>query len=313
MQRRLRELALELDTITRKHAVKRQKGAFSANEIRGAMRNRVPIDKQSALVEPIVYQRNLPRQNSLVPKFSAKPEFKVTLEEAIDGIEGDSASGQLFQIFTRVDDLDSADFFSGTFSEAITRADSTLCDRIAPTFPPDQFTPDRVIFMDIETTGLSSSPLFLIGVMVWEADGFEARQYLARNYGEEAAVISCFVETCAQKQLLITFNGKSFDFPYIRTRAAANGLPFDIEPAHFDILHESRRIWKHALPDCRLQTLERYICNRPRCGDVPGEQIPEIYHEYVRTENAALIAEVLKHNLLDLITMADLMTRFPKL
>ena len=115
-----------------------------------------------------------------------------------------------------------------------------------------------------------------------------------------------------RKKLLITFNGKSFDFPYIRLRATANGIPFDLELNHLDMLHECRRIWKLELPNCRLQTLEQHICGRSRHGDIPGDQIPAAYHSYVRTGNAWQIVEILKHNMLDLVTMADLMVRFPE-
>ena len=39
--------------------------------------------------------------------------------------------------------------------------------------------------------------------------------------------------------------------------------------------------------------------------------IPDAYHDFVHTGNARLIVDVLKHNVLDLITMADIMSRFP--
>jgi hypothetical protein len=149
--------------------------------------------------------------------------------------------------------------------------------------------------------------------MVWHEGDFEARQFFARNYAEERAVLAMFLDECASRKLLITFNGKSFDFPYIRARSAANGLRFDLAPAHLDMLHECRRIWKRSLPNCKLQTLETFICRRKRHGDIPGDQIPDAYHEYVRSSDAWQMVDVLKHNMLDLITMADLMNRFPPL
>ena len=167
--------------------------------------------------------------------------------------------------------------------------------------------------MDVESTGLGNSPLFLIGVMVWVGDGFETQQFFARNYAEERAVVSLFLEACAGKKLLVTFNGKSFDFPYIRARAAATGLSFDLAPSHLDLLHESRRIWKGRVPNCKLQTLETHVCKRIRHGDIPGSEIPDAYHQYVRTNDAWQMVDVLKHNLLDLVTMADLMNRMPPL
>ena len=165
--------------------------------------------------------------------------------------------------------------------------------------------------MDVESTGLGNSPLFLIGTMVWSGEGFEVRQFFARNYAEERGVIAKFIEIMADRRVLVTFNGKSFDFPYIRTRAAATGIAFQLDPWHLDMLHICRRIWKHRLPDCRLQTLESRICNRLRRGDIPGSQIPDAYHAYVHTSDARRMVDVLKHNMLDLVTMADLITRLP--
>ena len=120
-----------------------------------------------------------------------------------------------------------------------------------------------------------------------------------------------FLKTCSNRKLLVSFNGKSFDVPYITARAAANGIPCMINLAHFDLLHECRRVWKDVLPDCKLQTLERYVCGRHRYGDIPGAEIPDAYHAFVRTGNASQIADILRHNMLDLITLADIMTQFP--
>ncbi len=170
---------------------------------------------------------------------------------------------------------------------------------------------EDLLFMDIESTGLGCSPLFLVGAMRWQGTSFEAHQYLARTYAEEAAVLALFSEQLAGKRLLITFNGKSFDVPYLRMRAAANSIaPIDT-PAQLDLLHESRKIWKKELPDCKLQTLERRICRRTRTGDIPGHEIAQVYHDFVRTGDAARIKNVLSHNLLDLITLADILVHMP--
>jgi len=89
------------------------------------------------------------------------------------------------------------------------------------------------------------------------------------------------------------------------------GVPFAPDPAHLDLLHVCRRIWRDVLPNCRLQTLERRICGRVRTADIPGSEIPEAYHEYVRTGNALEMLDVLEHNRQDLLTLAELMVRLP--
>ena len=246
------------------------------------------------------------------------------------------------------------------FSAALAQTDSALHRLLRAAYgDAETLSSEDVIFLDLETTGLNNSPVFLIGTMVWEDDALVVRQFLARNYAEERAILSLFHDgipragrsriftedsrvgetgetKCAShhgtrrrgtpsdhgttllrdipataKKLLISFNGKAFDFPYLQTRAAATGTRFAFAPAHLDLLHAVRRVWRGRLPDCKLQTLERFVCGRRRQGDIPGHLIPEAYHAYVRTGNAVAIIEILKHNLLDLLTMADLVLRLP--
>ena len=172
-------------------------------------------------------------------------------------------------------------------------------------------SPEDLVFFDIETTGLSATPLFLIGTMAWEAGGLVVRQYFARDYAEEPGVISLFLQDIADRRMLVSFNGKSFDVPYVRARAASTGVPCPIDLEHLDLLHVARRVWGHRLPDCKLQTLERRICGRRRVDDIPGAEIPAAYHRYVRTGDARQMVDCLEHNVLDLVTLADLMLRLP--
>lgn len=309
---RRKDLRERLNRLNRQPLARKRPPHRPVDELRKVIGKQKQIQEKPRPREPILYQRDLPRGQTPRPGFLQNRGPKVSLEEAVDGVEADNPRGRGFIITNRADEQDRMESVSGTFKAQISSRGSNLRQRISRVWNGDDLAPEDFIFMDIETTGLGNSPLFLIGVMIWDADGFEIRQYLARNYAEEAAVISLFLDICAGKDLLVTFNGKSYDFPYIRTRAIANGIPFTLDPVHFDMLHECRRIWKNDLPDCKLQTLETHICGRPRYGDIPGAQIPDAYHAYVRTDNAWQIVEVLKHNMLDLVTMADLMTRFPE-
>lgn len=171
--------------------------------------------------------------------------------------------------------------------------------------------PEDLLFLDLETTGLGSTPLFLIGTMTWVDDGLVVRQFFARDYSEEKIVLSLYGELVEKKQLLVSFNGKTFDVPYVQTRAAAHGVSWRTPKHHLDLLHVSRRIWRRRLPNCKLQTLEQYVCGRNRSGDIPGSEIPRAYHDFVRTKDAWEMVDCLKHNMLDLVTLADLMVRLP--
>jgi uncharacterized protein YprB with RNaseH-like and TPR domain len=260
---------------------------------------------------PVVFNRSLPRKAS--PRVTPKPsKYAVVLEDAVAGdVVQDPDFGPYYFVVPTSEQLEGVGQIAEAFRQGLDRDGSGLRQELGRVVESNEITYRDMVFMDVESTGLGNSPLFLIGVMVWEEHGPEVRQYLARDYSEEAAVIASFVDLCRDKKLLITFNGKSYDLPHIRTRAAATGAPFVFEAAHLDLLHVSRRHWKGRLPDCRLQTLERFICERGRTGDIPGSEIPDAYHYYVQSGNAAQIIEILKHNAIDLLTLADLMSRLP--
>ena len=165
----------------------------------------------------------------------------------------------------------------------------------------------RALFLDLETGGLQSSPVFLAGTMHWNGEDFVLRQYFARHYGEEAALIEALDRQVRAFDVVITFNGKSYDAPFLTGRALLHGVPLHLPAIHLDLLHLSRRRWKSELSDCRLQTLERHVCRRLRSGDVPGEEVPGLYHDYVRRGDPYRLIPVFHHNLLDVITMGEIL------
>lgn len=166
--------------------------------------------------------------------------------------------------------------------------------------------PQGVLFVDTETTGLAGNMVFLLGVMRIAKDDVRLTQVFARDYSEEQALLENWMEMLARADMLVSFNGKAFDLPVLRDRLALHGLDAPPEPGHLDLLHHSRRRWREVLPDCRLQTLEWRICGRRRSGDIPGEEIPAVYHHFVRTGEIGDILTVFHHNALDLITLADI-------
>jgi len=169
--------------------------------------------------------------------------------------------------------------------------------------------PEHLLFMDIETCGLYGTALFLVGMMMYEGDQLVFEQHLARDYTEEAAVLHRFARRLDETGVLVTFNGKTFDMNMIRDRCAFHGVDLgDRMPPHLDLLHESRRRWKGKLPNCKLQTLEKHLCGRLRQGDIPGWAIPDAYHRFVDNGDARALADILHHNLLDLLTMAQVLT-----
>ena len=168
--------------------------------------------------------------------------------------------------------------------------------------------PTRILFLDIETLGLTSTPVFLVGTIHPADDGrMHMRQIFARDYAEERHILEHFARRVGDFDVIVTYNGKTFDWPYLRDRSNYHAVQLLHEPEHMDLLHEARRRWRHVLPNCKLQTLEYHVCRRRRTGDIPGDMIAEAYHHYVKTGDARRMETVIHHNALDLVTMVELM------
>ncbi len=165
--------------------------------------------------------------------------------------------------------------------------------------------PAGAIFIDTETTGLAGSVVFLLGAMHVTPDDIRLVQVFARDYAEEFELARTWGAMLAEATRLVSFNGKSFDVPVLRDRLGYHSIAEPSLPPHLDLLHHARRRWGERLPDCRLQTLERELCGRKRAGDIPGDEIPGVYHHFVKTGEAEDILTVFHHNALDIMTLAD--------
>lgn len=166
--------------------------------------------------------------------------------------------------------------------------------------------PGTVLFMDTETTGLGNEPLFLVGLLAVPAGQPMVTQLLARDYAEEPAVLAEAARRMAASGLLVTYNGAQFDLPYVRNRLRYHRLsPLRFEP-HLDLLPVARRRLRRTLGDCKLQTLELHLCGRQRAADIPGAEIPQAYHDFVADGDAGRLRQIVMHNSLDLITLAEL-------
>jgi len=171
----------------------------------------------------------------------------------------------------------------------------------------------RLGFLDIETTGLAATPLFLVGILHIGNHGPHIHQLLARHYAEEPAVLAATRQMLNEVQVLVSFNGRSFDIPYLRDRTRCHRMEWSLElERHVDMLHVARRQRDLPVPDHRLITLERRLCRRHREDDIPGSLIPAAYHRFVDTGESEELATILHHNQVDLLTTMELAARWPE-
>lgn len=170
--------------------------------------------------------------------------------------------------------------------------------------------PERWAFLDTETTGLAGGTgtyAFLVGVGRITPGGFRIRQFFMRDYSEEPSLLWALDEHLRQFDVLVTYNGKVYDQPLLETRYRLARAPSPFERMrHLDLLYGARRLWKLRLESCRLVDLEAQILGFEREGDLPGEMIPYVYFEYLRTREAFRIVPIFRHNALDILTLACL-------
>jgi uncharacterized protein len=170
-------------------------------------------------------------------------------------------------------------------------------------------SPARWAFLDTETTGLAGAGTyaFLIGVGRITERGFSIRQFFMRDFAEERSVLCALSEYLSEFDVLITYNGKAYDQPLLETRYRLNRQkpPFS-QLAHLDLLHGARRIWKLRYENCRLSFLESQVLGVERQSDLPGELVPYVYFEYLRSGEARRLVPVFHHNAVDILTLGCL-------
>lgn len=165
------------------------------------------------------------------------------------------------------------------------------------------------LFFDIETLGLFNRPIILIGIAKFNGDLLSINQYFLKDLAQEPAALNQFTSYVNQRTVFVSYNGKSFDAPYISERLSYYGLHMLRERPHFDMLHFSRRAWRNKYPNCRLVTLEKYIFGIERHDDVPSALVPEFYETYLRTGNIGPVIPIIEHNRQDLITLTSIFSK----
>ena len=176
----------------------------------------------------------------------------------------------------------------------------------------------RWLFLDTETTGLAGGTgtyAFLVGLAWWEAGGLQIEQLFMRDHGEEHSLLLEIARRLRERPVLVTFNGKTFDWPLLETRFRMTRA---IEPpalaAHLDLLHPARQFWRLQLGSVRLAELERSVLGGEALGwsrhdDIDSSAIPEMYFDYLRGGPAEPLAGVFRHNRMDLRGLAALAGR----
>lgn len=172
--------------------------------------------------------------------------------------------------------------------------------------------PSDLFFFDTETTGLGGGTgnyIFLLGHARLQGDEIIVKQHVLPSPGQEVPLYQSFLESVDYKTL-VTYNGKAFDWPQVKTRhtLVREHVPKLPSFGHFDLLHAARRFWKGSLESVSLSNVEKEILGVERKDDVPGFLAPMIYFDYVRHGNPEALLKVLEHNETDILSLMTLYT-----
>jgi uncharacterized protein len=177
--------------------------------------------------------------------------------------------------------------------------------------------PEQWLFLDTETTGLAGGTgtyAFMVGIAWWDAGGLQVEQFFLRDLDEEHSLLLELSERMNQRPVLVTFNGKSFDWPLLETRyRMTRCVPAFSPKLHLDLLHPARQLWRLRLGSVRLKDLERHILGGDgrsldwsRHDDIDSSLIPQMYFDYLRGGPAEPLVGIFRHNQMDLRGLAAL-------
>jgi uncharacterized protein YprB with RNaseH-like and TPR domain len=171
---------------------------------------------------------------------------------------------------------------------------------------------NEFFFFDTETTGLGGGTgnlIFLLGYASINQTEVIVTQHILPSPGNEVAFYKSFLES-VDYEMLVTYNGKAFDWPQVKTRhtMVRDQVPKLPQFGHFDLLHGSRRLWKGKFDSVKLSRVEKEILGVERVGDVPGYLAPIIYFDFVERKDPQGLFEIMKHNELDVLSLISLYT-----
>ena len=225
-------------------------------------------------------------------------------------VPGQFMRGRCSEIFVASQRFDTGMLHGKNRLEEIYRSSFEIFGEIGKDPELSDMDPDRTVFVDTETTGLSGGTgtyAFMVGIGYFEQEKFVVEQFLMRDQSEEEEMLYLLRERLARFRFLVSFNGKSFDLPLLESRLFLSRLEPDVlVRPHLDLLYPARRIWKRSLDSCRLANLEKELLGLEREDDVPGELIPGIYFRYMETKDPARMERVFYHNRLDILTLVTL-------
>lgn len=181
---------------------------------------------------------------------------------------------------------------------------------------------DKILAFDLETLGFKySDPIIAAGFTRLSRRSFQSGVLFARDYSEEGPMLDYLLGMLNDQDVVITYNGSSFDFPRLQERAKLNGIflngfsPISFcgqsKKKHIDLYPLVRQRFKSA--NNRLQHLEKLMFDYERPDDIPSKEIPDVYREHVMKGNHnRMLEKVIDHCMMDTVTLMGVLGKLSK-
>lgn len=170
---------------------------------------------------------------------------------------------------------------------------------------------EEAVFLDIETTGLSPmrSFIYLIGLVFIDLKKvtMHITQLIAEDRDEEEEILRLMKERLKGYKTVVTYNGNSFDLPFIAKRSERYG----IEPIAMDSfdMYEKLRLHKDTLKldGLKQKNIEKKL-GITREDRYNGGECISFYKDYVKNKNQESFDRFVLHNYDDLLYMPATMS-----
>lgn len=170
---------------------------------------------------------------------------------------------------------------------------------------------EEAVFLDIETTGLSPmrSFIYLIGLVFIDLKKMTMHitQLIAEDKDEEEEILKLMKERLKGYKTVVTYNGNSFDLPFIAKRSERYG----IEPIAMDSfdMYEKLRLHKDTLKldGLKQKNIEKKL-GITREDRYNGGECISFYKDYVKNKNQESFDRFVLHNYDDLLYMPATMS-----
>ncbi|NLY81950.1 MAG: hypothetical protein GX078_04100 [Clostridiales bacterium] len=167
---------------------------------------------------------------------------------------------------------------------------------------------------DIETTGLSftNDKIILTALLTVNDNIATVTQFLATSLNEESAVVKATLDYINEEGIdyLLTYNGASFDMPFLAVKATKYQIGKYIDCYILDLYRVFRNHsdLSNQMSSLSQKSMEKYLgIADDRFDTIDGKKSVELFKEYLITKEDALEKTILTHNREDVIQLYRLL------